>query len=128
MSSPQSVEVEEAEQEIMPNMEDNNPAEDEDDKVVENGDAADDANTSSTRGESPETTPAEEPPEEVVEKTPVKPSQPAPYVYDPNKITLKFIFANRDGVNVIVDCKPTDTVGEVKAMLLSMWPQGERYT
>jgi hypothetical protein len=47
------------------------------------------------------------------------------YVYDPNKMTLKFIFANRDGVNVVLECKPSDTVGEVKAALLSLWPQGE---
>jgi hypothetical protein len=47
------------------------------------------------------------------------------YVYDPSKITLKFIFANRDGVNVVLDCKPSDTVGEVKGALLSVWPQGE---
>lgn len=45
------------------------------------------------------------------------------YVYDPTKLTLKFIFANRDGVNVVLECKPSDTVGEVKGVLLSMWPQ-----
>eukprot|EP00565_Helicotheca_tamesis_P005019 CAMPEP_0185723304 /NCGR_PEP_ID=MMETSP1171-20130828/189_1 /TAXON_ID=374046 /ORGANISM="Helicotheca tamensis, Strain CCMP826" /LENGTH=272 /DNA_ID=CAMNT_0028390985 /DNA_START=317 /DNA_END=1135 /DNA_ORIENTATION=+ len=48
---------------------------------------------------------------------------PPPFVDDPNKITLKFIFANRDGLTVIVDCKPEDTVGEVKGALLSMWPK-----
>lgn len=37
-------------------------------------------------------------------------------------MTLRFIFPNKDGLNVTVDCKPTDTVGEVKGMLLSMWP------
>merc|ERR1719215_326553 len=38
------------------------------------------------------------------------------------KLTLKFLFANRDGLNVICDCSPSDTVGEVKGLLLSMWP------
>lgn len=50
------------------------------------------------------------------------PAQPKTFVYDPNKITLKFIFANRDGLHVILDCTPADTVGEVKGALLSMWP------
>ena len=70
-----------------------------------------------------ESTPAEE--EVAKEETPKKSSQPGPYVYDPNKITLKFIFANRDGVKVILECKPEDTVGEVKGALLSMWPESE---
>ena len=52
------------------------------------------------------------------------PSRTASFKYDPNKITLKFIFANRDGLNVTLDCKPTDTVGEVKGALLSVWPEG----
>mmetsp|Transcript_12120 Transcript_12120/g.17551 ORF Transcript_12120/g.17551 Transcript_12120/m.17551 type:complete len:268 (+) Transcript_12120:55-858(+) len=52
---------------------------------------------------------------------------PPPFVNDPDKITFKFIFANRDGVNVILDCKPGDTVGETKGALLSMWPDGEFY-
>mmetsp|Transcript_19735 Transcript_19735/g.43051 ORF Transcript_19735/g.43051 Transcript_19735/m.43051 type:complete len:310 (+) Transcript_19735:545-1474(+) len=47
---------------------------------------------------------------------------PPPFVDDPAKVTLKFIFPNKDGLNVTVDCKPTDTVGEVKGLLLSMWP------
>ena len=50
------------------------------------------------------------------------------HVYDPTKISLKFIFANRDGVNVILDCKPSSTVAEVKGALLSMWPKGEIMT
>lgn len=53
----------------------------------------------------------------------VAPSQTKTFVYDPNKITLKFIFANRDGLNVILDCTPADTVGEVKGSLLSLWPE-----
>lgn len=50
------------------------------------------------------------------------PSQTKTFVHDPNKITLKFIFANRDGLHVILDCTPADTVGEVKGALLSLWP------
>lgn len=51
-----------------------------------------------------------------------KKSRP-PYKYDPNKITLRFLFANRDGLTVTVECKPADTVGEVKGALLSVWPK-----
>jgi hypothetical protein len=47
-----------------------------------------------------------------------------PYKYDINKITLRFLFANRDGLTVTVECKPSDTVGEVKGALLSVWPEG----
>lgn len=50
-----------------------------------------------------------------------KKSRP-PYKYDPDKITLRFLFANRDGLTVTVECKPSDTVGEVKGALLSVWP------
>lgn len=55
--------------------------------------------------------------------SPAKPSEPKPFVYDPRKITIKFIFANRDGLHVIVEFNPTDTIGEVKGALLSMWPE-----
>lgn len=48
-----------------------------------------------------------------------------PYKYDPNKITLRFLFANKDGLTVTVECNPTDTVGEVKGALISVWPNGE---
>lgn len=53
-----------------------------------------------------------------------KKSRP-PYKYDPDKITLRFLFANRDGLTVTVECKPGDTVGEVKGALLSVWPDGK---
>jgi len=46
-----------------------------------------------------------------------------PYKYDPEKLTLRFLFANRDGLTVTVECKPSDTVGEVKGQLLSVWPE-----
>mmetsp|Transcript_20087 Transcript_20087/g.33331 ORF Transcript_20087/g.33331 Transcript_20087/m.33331 type:complete len:258 (-) Transcript_20087:180-953(-) len=45
-----------------------------------------------------------------------------PYKYDPNKVTLRFIFANRDGLAVTIECKPADTIGEIKGALLSVWP------
>ena len=73
--------------------------------------------TSST-AESPATSPQDTPQPPEVEA----PSQTKTFVYDPNKITLKFIFANRDGLHVILDCNPADTVGEVKGALLSLWP------
>jgi len=41
---------------------------------------------------------------------------------DVEKINIKFVFANRDGVNVVFSFEPSYTVGEVKGMLLSMWP------
>jgi hypothetical protein len=47
------------------------------------------------------------------------------YKYDPNKITLRFLFANRDGLTVTVECTPNDTIGEVKGALLSVWPEGK---
>jgi hypothetical protein len=53
-----------------------------------------------------------------------KKSRP-PYKYDPEKITLRFLFANRDGLTVTVECTPADTVGEVKGALLSVWPEGK---
>lgn len=96
-----------------------------------------------------ETLPLEEPPKspseekssvenEVVAKPdePEEPTQPPapilttsgkkrpPYKYDPAKVTLRFIFANRDGLAVTIECKPADTVGEVKGALLSVWPDG----
>jgi hypothetical protein len=48
-----------------------------------------------------------------------------PYKFDPEKVVLRFLFANRDGLTVTVECKPGDTVGEVKAQLLSVWPDGK---
>lgn len=47
---------------------------------------------------------------------------------DMEKINIKFVFANRDGVNVVFNFDPSYTVGEVKGMLLSMWPDGEFIT
>jgi hypothetical protein len=53
-----------------------------------------------------------------------KKSRP-PYKYDPSKITLRFLFANRDGLTVTIECDPSDTVGEAKGALLSVWPKGK---
>mmetsp|Transcript_27541 Transcript_27541/g.40687 ORF Transcript_27541/g.40687 Transcript_27541/m.40687 type:complete len:215 (+) Transcript_27541:267-911(+) len=44
------------------------------------------------------------------------------YKYDPEKVALRFIFANRDGLAVHLECKPADTIGEIKGALLSVWP------
>lgn len=41
---------------------------------------------------------------------------------NPDAVKLKFIFANRDGLTVIVSCKLTDSIAEVKGFLMSMWP------
>ena len=38
------------------------------------------------------------------------------------KVDVKFVFANRDGINVTATFSPSDTVGEVKAILMSLWP------
>lgn len=47
-----------------------------------------------------------------------------PYKFDPDKITLRFLFANRDGLTVTIECNPTDTIGELKGSLMSVWPEG----
>jgi hypothetical protein len=47
------------------------------------------------------------------------------YVHDPNKIAIKFIFANRDGLNVYVKSFPTDSVHVLKQSLISLWPKGK---
>ena len=49
----------------------------------------------------------------------------ANYVHDPNTIAIKFIFANRDGLNVFVKSLPTDTIQVLKQSLLSLWPKGK---
>ena len=38
------------------------------------------------------------------------------------KIDIKFVFANRDGLHVTTSFSPSDTVAEVKAVLMSLWP------
>lgn len=52
-------------------------------------------------------------------------SNKSQYKYDPEKITLRFLFANRDGLTVTVTCDPSDTIGEVKGVLISIWPKGK---
>ena len=41
-----------------------------------------------------------------------------------DKIRVRFIFANRDGVTVEVECSLSDTVNTMKLSLISNWPQG----
>lgn len=112
MSSPQSLEAEEE-----PKAEGDPPTEDE--KQLKNDDAA--TNSSSGRDSPPPAATATST-TEVVAPAATR-SEPASFTYDPKKITLKFIFANRDGVNAIVEYSPTDTIAEVKGALLSMWPE-----
>lgn len=45
------------------------------------------------------------------------------FVYEPGKVSIKFIFANRDGLHVQIQCEESATVGTVKGSLLSMWPK-----
>ena len=42
-----------------------------------------------------------------------------------DKIGIKFIFANRDGIHVEIECSPSDTVDMVKNMLIAEWPAGK---
>lgn len=49
--------------------------------------------------------------------------EPEEYVYEQGKVTIKFLFANRDGLSAFVKCNESDTVATVKASLLSVWPK-----
>jgi len=92
-----------------------------------NEDAADDHCPEEQAPDSPEKK-QEEPDETQESKKEVTTSSSrkrVPYKYDPDKVTLRFIFANRDGLSVTLDCEPADTVGEVKGALLSVWPKGK---
>ena len=80
----------------------------------DNDDDEDTANASTKNKKSP-----------IKKKSSSRYEPPPPFVDDPSKVTLRFIFPNKDGLTVTVDCQPTDTVGEVKGMLLSMWPDGK---
>jgi len=44
---------------------------------------------------------------------------------DEEKIDLKFVFANRDGVQVVASFQLSDTIAEVKGVLMSLWPKGK---
>lgn len=113
MSSPQSIEAPEGESKT----EGDPPVDDK--KQIKSDDAA--TNSSSGRDSPPPA--AASPPTKEVAAPPAMPSCATPFKYDPKKITLKFIFANRDGVNAVVECAPTDTIAEVKGALLSVWPE-----
>mmetsp|Transcript_31507 Transcript_31507/g.46752 ORF Transcript_31507/g.46752 Transcript_31507/m.46752 type:complete len:224 (-) Transcript_31507:202-873(-) len=88
---------------------------------------ADDPATDNESKEEPPLLPAKE--EEEADNDPTKgpvltrtgKKRPA-YKYDPKKISLRFVFANRDGLAVTMQCDPQQTVGEVKGALLSVWP------
>lgn len=41
-----------------------------------------------------------------------------------DSIRLKFIFANRDGVHVEIECSPSDTIESITKSLQSKWPEG----
>lgn len=61
------------------------------------------------------------PPSSTLEPTSEASSKNTP-LNDSDSIKIKFLFANRDGLHVIVQCKLSDSVGEIKGVLLSMWP------
>jgi len=44
---------------------------------------------------------------------------------DEEKVDLKFVFANRDGVQVVASFQLSDTIAEVKGVLMSLWPKGK---
>lgn len=101
----------------------------ENNELEENGVASD--NKEVTPAPQASETPAATPPEtETSESDPISASPketrpPKAFIYDPNKITLRFLFAGRDGIHVVIDFKPNDTVGEVKGALMSVWPEGK---
>lgn len=95
------------------------------DEPIENGESTNIRDSAAPAPQaSPESESKEDEPKEATK--PTSPSKPtaAPFVHDPNKITLRFLFAGRDGIHVVIDCKPDDTVGEVKGALMSVWPDG----
>jgi len=47
----------------------------------------------------------------------------APTENDTSNIRIKFIFANRDGVHVELECPLSDTVGSITKALQSKWPE-----
>lgn len=109
------------------------------DTQTEPAPAAANAEGATTKPPSPEestTATADETPENETTTTTAAATTPAPvvssskrtrppYKYDPSKITLRFIFANHDGLTVTIECTPADTVSEVKGALLSVWPEGK---
>ena len=95
---------------------------DDDDDDADKKDAATDATADSAAlEETNKTRTATSGPVAVVSTS--KKTRPS-YKFDPDKITLRFLFANRDGLTVTIECQPSDTVGEVKGALMSVWPSG----
>jgi len=47
------------------------------------------------------------------------------FVYDPNKVSVKFLFANRDGIHVLEKFNTEDTVRDMKCALIQAWPDSK---
>lgn len=58
-------------------------------------------------------------------KSPSKKSSTDCFVYDPTKISVKFLFANRDGIHVLVKFNTDDTVRDMKGALIQAWPDSK---
>ena len=39
-------------------------------------------------------------------------------------VKIKFLFANRDGIHVEIECSPSDTIENITKTLQSKWPEG----
>jgi len=70
-----------------------------------------------------ESEPEPEPEPESVPDLPTPTKSDVEFSYEEGKISLKFLFANRDGLHVRIQCDLKDTVATVKGSLLSMWPE-----
>jgi hypothetical protein len=58
-------------------------------------------------------------------KSPSKKSSTDCFVHDPSKIAVKFLFANRDGIHVLVKFNADDTVRDMKGALIQAWPDSK---
>jgi hypothetical protein len=47
------------------------------------------------------------------------------FVNDPNKVSVKFLFANRDGIHVLIKFNTEDTVRDMKGALIQAWPDSK---
>jgi len=72
----------------------------------------------------PEHEPEPEPEPEPVAPPPLSsPKSDIDFTYQAGKVSIKFLFANRDGLSVRIQCDISDTVATVKGSLLSLWPE-----
>jgi len=53
----------------------------------------------------------------------LSPKSDVDFSYEAGKVSIKFLFANRDGLVVRIQCDMSDTVATVKGSLLSLWPE-----